>query len=194
MRKSDATNDRELREEHRLEDEGNRKFNFYGKAATYGIIAGVLMSFAIIGVQSLIEFPEYNAQLVQYLFYIPILTFALYQFSLALKRKVIFQNGMMFGGVMATITGVVYMVVNTVAYLVGMRGWQLFNMDASESFGAFLTIQITTFFLILVAGLLWSFVAMQFLKEPGHAPELSEVAGDQEKKSKFVPADDKTKY
>lgn len=194
MRKTDVTNDRELREEHRLEDQGNRKFNFYGKAAMYGIIAGFLMSFAIIGVQSLVEFPEYNAQLVQYLFFIPVLTYALYQFSLALKRKVIFQNGMMFGGVMSAIAGVAYIVINTFAYLAGMRGWQLFNMDASESFAGFLTIQVTTFFLILVAGLLWSFVAMQFLKNPGHAPELTEVTGTEDKKSKFVPASDKKKY
>lgn len=176
------TKDKELREEARLENRADRNFSFYGKGNFYGAIIGAVMSLFMIIMQSNVNFPEYNSQIVQFLFFIPILTYALYQYSHALRRKIVFQNGALFGLYISAIAAVTYIILNTVFYFLGFQNWQLFTMDASEGFGKFIVIQMTTLFTILVAGGLWSFVAMQFFKNPGHAPELTDVVAKEEAK------------
>lgn len=139
-------------------------FNFYGKGTMWGVQAGALMGLFIIGLQLFGGENIIALKFFKYAFLIIFLGIGLNTYKSYLHKDTIFKNGALLGGYITFISGIVLIIVNTIAFTSGSSiTFEKFGVEANN-FGQFLTISGTMFFEVIVFGMIITFIILQYLK------------------------------
>ena len=166
VRRTSRANDPEIREEERLMNQAERKFNFYGTGTTLGVMGGIAMGALVLLIQSVDNTLGFRTLIVGCLVVLPFVYFGIRRYAIALKRKIVFQNGALLGMFISLVATVTYVVFNLVAKALGLDGWEQFGYDGAAETSNFIEIVLTSSFVILVAGLIGTFISLQLLKNP----------------------------
>ena len=170
-RGSGATPDNEhqpLRTPELLKENGNLRddHNFWQFAATYGVLAGLLMG-AFLGLLQWVDYDKSIAmKFVKYIFLIGTIGFALKRYMRYLTPTTVFQNGIKMGAAITLVAAVVLALANIAIYSIFGSGSIDKFAYTVDSMGGALILEGVTFFEVLVFGMIITFCWAQGLKAP----------------------------
>jgi len=148
----------------KINTETKGDFSFFVNAAKYGVIAGGLIALFFFALQaSGME----NAIGLKYLGYGILgimLAIALGDYERYLKTGTTFKNGMTYAAQITLIAGVTMVAINTITFFLGTDlGFSKYGIE-SNTFPELLMLSGAIFLEIMVAGLIFTFITLQYLK------------------------------
>ena len=129
-----------------------------------GIQTGALMGLYLIGLDALNLMDNIALKFAKYLVLIAFLGFALKNLKDALPKGELFRNGMQLGAYLTVAAGLSLFAINLFAFLISPElVFEKFNLNP-DGLGDTLVIGVAVFFETLVAGLVSTFIWLQFYK------------------------------
>lgn len=140
---------------------------FFRKAKVYGVLAGILMGMYLMYTGYYITGAHAGAAFAKYLILAAFLGVLLYRFKLATPSGETFKFGIAMGAITSVVSAVTTAAFSLIAsgFLVDAKTIQpYFNRASGEALSSF-TLAGVTLFEGFVAGMILTFICLQFLKD-----------------------------
>lgn len=139
-------------------------YPFFSSAIKYGTIAGGLIAFFFFVLQSFGMQDVIGLKYLGYGILGIILAIGLGDYDRFLKTGTTFKNGIPFGARISLFTGVTLIAINTITFLVGSHlVFSKYGMETTD-FASLLMLNGAIFFEIMVVGLVFTLIALQYFK------------------------------
>lgn len=140
------------------------QYPFFSGTLKYGVIAGGLMALFLFFIQSIGMENNIGMKYLVYGLLGMVLAIGLSDYDRFLKTGTTFRKGMPFAAQITLLTGATVLIINVITFFTGSSlVFSKYGLEAVD-FPTLLMISGTLFMEIMVAGLIFTFIVLQYLK------------------------------